>query len=243
LRERASACSLCGVVRPPDSCSPYPIAPLNDADPSNGWDAVAHVFIPQAGQSTIGATTVRRWASSFGPAATLLDLACGPGGPRAAALGGPERTIYAIDAAPQLTASYRQRFPRAQVACEPVQTSSLFGRTYDGILAWGLVFLLAPEDQMLLLHRVANALRPGGRFLFTAPAEMCEWPDSLTGRRSVALGRTAYEAELTRAGLALVGTELDEGANHYYHVHRRDDVSERGAASPSGPIRSPLATD
>ena len=70
--------------------------------------------------------------------------------------------------------------------CEPVQDSTFFGRTFVGAISIGLVFLLDGADQRQLFGNVANVLEPGGRFLFSAPREVCEWRDTLTDRtRSV----------------------------------------------------------
>lgn len=137
-------------------------------------------------------------------------------------------TVYAVDASPSMAAAFRSRFPQARVECAAVEESQFFGRTFDGVLAWGLIFLLAPEAQTNLIHKVARALKPGGRFLFTAPRQVCEWPDNLTGQASVSLGLEAYRQILEAAGLVLAGEAEDEGENHYYFAHKPggDGVSE-----------------
>jgi hypothetical protein len=83
-------------------------------------------------------------------------------------------------------------------------------------VAWGLLFLLSSDTQKLLIQRVARVLKPSGKFLFTAPSQPCTWPDAMTGRQSISLGFTAYEEILRAEGLTLMGTEMDEGDNHYY---------------------------
>jgi SAM-dependent methyltransferase len=135
-----------------------------------------------------------------------------------------------VDASPTLAAAFARRFPQAQVACEPAEESSLFGMTFDGIVAIGLLFLLAPDVQLVVIDRVAAALRPGGRFLFTAPAHACTWSDLLTGRPSVSLGADAYRRALADAGLNLVAEHVDEGENHYYEAARRAEESMPGLA-------------
>ena len=82
----------------------------------------------------------------------------------------------------------------------------------------GLIFLLAPDAQATLIHKTALALKPGGRFLFTAPRQACAWPDSLTRQTSVSLGSDRYREILASEGLSLVGETEDEGQNHYYLV-------------------------
>ena len=88
------------------------------------------------------------------------------------------------------------------------------------MLAWGLLFLLDPAAQALVIEKVARALEPQGRFLFTAPRQPLEWLDGMTGRRSQSLGEHTYERLLRDAGLTWVADAQDEGENHYYFVEK-----------------------
>ncbi len=185
-------------------------------DPSDGWEAVADAFIRDAHRSKVGVATIQSWVKSLREGAAILDLGCGPGGPRSDVLIDSGFAVYGVDASPSLARAFRLRYPTAHVACESVETSRFFGRAFDAAIAWGLMFLLPEESQRNLIHRVARALRPGGRFLFTAPAQHCTWADLATGRPSRSLGADAYVAELARAGLTLVGEYDDEGENHYF---------------------------
>jgi SAM-dependent methyltransferase len=194
---------------------------VTTSDPSNGYEAAAAEFIDRRSSSRIGVGTVRAWARALPPGASILDLGCGHGSPVAEALLDDGFEIYGVDASPTLSAAFRRRLPGAHIVCEPVEASSLFGRTFDGVIAIGLVFLLPADTQRDLLRRMAAALNPGGRLLFTAPAEVCVWADVLTGRESRSLGAAEYRAILTEAGLDLVGEHRDEGDNHYYDACRR----------------------
>jgi hypothetical protein len=78
------------------------------------------------------------------------------------------------------------------------------------------MFLLSEDKQWMLIERVGKALTPGGRFLFSAPAEACAWQDTLTGRSSLSLGSDAYERLLGRAGLRFETSYVDAGENHYF---------------------------
>lgn len=189
-------------------------------DPSNGYEAAAAKFMSLRTSSTIGATAVGDWARALPPGAAVLDLGCGHGVPISAALAAEGATLYGVDAAPGMVAAFRARFPEAQVECSAVEDSDFFGRTFDGIVAWGLMFLLTPEAQAHVIAKAAGALRPGGRFLFTSPAQRCDWSDNLTGRTSVSLGAAEYRRLLGAAGLELVRTAEDEGQNFYYDATR-----------------------
>jgi cyclopropane fatty-acyl-phospholipid synthase-like methyltransferase len=133
--------------------------------------------------------------------------------------------IYGVDASPSLTTAFRRKFPHAQVACEAVEDSRFFGRTFDGIIAAGLMFLLPAEVQRDVIRKVALALNPGGRFLFTSPTQTCTWKDVLTGRQSLSLGVEEYKAVLSAVGLTPIAEYVDEGDNHYYSACKPWDES------------------
>lgn len=186
-----------------------------DTDRSEGWDGVAAQFM--AARSTIGTAFVRSWArDNLPPSGVVVDVGCGSGVPIAQALIEDGFTVFGIDASPALIAAFRRRFPDMQTACEAAQDSVFFHRTFDAAVSIGLLFLLSADDQRKTVLRMANALRPGGRLLFSAPREACEWQDGLTGRRSKSLGSRDYERQLDAAGLHLVGCHCDEGGNNYF---------------------------
>jgi SAM-dependent methyltransferase len=128
--------------------------------------------------------------------------------------------VYGVDASPTMVAAFRARFPTVPVECAAVEDSDFFGRTFDGVVAWGLFFLFDVEDQRRLIGRIAGVLRSGGRLLFTAPSQSCSWRDAMTGRTSVSLGYEAYRKVLEAEGMLLVGTGSDEGENHYYFAQK-----------------------
>ena len=198
-------------------------------DRSNGWEAVASQLIALR-SATIGLTTLQKWIASLDVRGTVLDLGCGGGIPVSEALVSAGFDVYGIDAAPSLVAAFRHRFPNAHVACEAVEDSPFFDRSFDAAVAIGLLFLLPEQTQRDVVRRVAGVLKPGGRFLFTAPVEVGTWPDSLTGRPSVSLGIDGYKRLIDDAGLMLVGEYVDEGENHYYDT-RKDPTASRQTQS------------
>jgi cyclopropane fatty-acyl-phospholipid synthase-like methyltransferase len=194
-------------------------------DGSNGYEGIASIYV--AGRGTrplvgdaIGAATVRAWAQAFPPGATVLDLGSGPGEPSTRILQEAGLTTYAIDASPTMVAAFRERFPGVPIEQNTVEASTFFDRTFDGVLAWGILFLLTPVAQALVMEKVARALEPQGRFLFTAPRQPLEWLDAMTEHRSQSLGEHTYARLLRDAGLTWVADAQDEGENHYYVVEK-----------------------
>jgi 2-polyprenyl-3-methyl-5-hydroxy-6-metoxy-1,4-benzoquinol methylase len=184
-------------------------------DKSNGYEELAGEYARRR-SAVIGGTQVREWASSLPRGANVLDLGCGTGVPISEALMAEGCMVYGVDASPSLAASFRARFPSVPVACEAVEDSPFFGRTFDGVVSWGLMFLLPLELQPLVIGKVSRALAPGGSFMFTSPAQECSWIDVLTRRPSASPGADAYRRMMADHGLTLVRELEDEGENHYY---------------------------
>lgn len=192
-------------------------------DPSNGYERVAAKFLAGRGRApatAVGVMHVRNWARGLPRGAAVLDLGCGPGIPITKALIDEGLDVYGVDAAPSLVAAFRRNFPEATVACESVLDSSFFDRTFDGVVAWGLMFLLQPGEQRELIERIGAALAPGGRLLFTSPALPLSWNDIMTGLESRSLGAAEYRKLLSAAGVSVVAEYEDEGQNHYFDALR-----------------------
>jgi 2-polyprenyl-3-methyl-5-hydroxy-6-metoxy-1,4-benzoquinol methylase len=195
-------------------------------DRSNGYERVAVEFLAGRGRARstgIGARTVRDWASTLQRGATVIDLGCGSGLPITEVLVAEGLNVYAIDAAPSLVQAFRRNLPNIPVACEAVEDSPFFGRTFDGVVAWGLMFLLSPEEQRRLIQRIADILMPGGQLLFTSCAQPLVWNDAMTGLESRSLGAAEYWRQLSAVGLSVNSEYEDEGENHYFDAFKKGD--------------------
>ena len=192
----------------------------SSADDSAGYQEVADEFIALRSASRIGAGAVEEWAARLPPGSAVLDLGCGHGVPVSEVLIQAGQRVYGVDASPTLVAAFRSRFPEVEVECARVQDSHFFGGSFQGVVAWGLIFLLSPDEHGALIRKVAGVLDPGGEFLFTAPWQEARWEDVLAGGRSVSLGAERYRSLLEEAGLELLDQGADEGGNHYFRAVR-----------------------
>ena len=192
-------------------------------DPSNGYESIAAEYIAGRGSRPgvgIGVREVREWARTVRAGGAVLDLGCGPGYPITQLLVEAGLAVHAVDASPSMVAKFTARFPAVPVECNSAERSNFFGRKFDGVIAWGLLFLLRPAAQAQVIGKVASALVPGGQFVFTAPPQICDWSDAMTDQRSESLGAEAYRRLLKAGGLLLSGETEDEGENHYYVAFR-----------------------
>lgn len=187
-------------------------------DKSNGYEAIAEHFVG-ARTPSIGPSTVRDWSKRLDRGASVLELGCGFG-VISTVLVEEGFALSLVDASPTLLGKFRERFPDVPAECGAAEESAFFDRTFDAVVAWGLLFLLPEETQRALIRKVAGALKPGGRFLFTAENRALEWEDSLTGLRSVSLAPEEYVRWMEASGLEMDGTDQDVGGNFYYFARR-----------------------
>ena len=188
-------------------------------DRSNGYEGIAAAFVSTR-SPIIGVKRVRDWAKTLPRGAAVVDLGCGPGVPITEALVAEGLSVYGVDAAPSFVQAFRCNLPNTLIACEAVQDSKFFDRTFDGVLAWGFMFVLSPEDQRRLIQRIGDILVPGGRLLFTSPAEIGSGTDIMTGREFHSLGAEEYRQRLSAVGLTVAREYQDEGQNHYFDAFK-----------------------
>ena len=188
-------------------------------DLSNGYDGESEGFIANR-SPTIGVSVVRSWARSLPPGARVLKVGCGDGIPITQALLREGLAVHAVEASPKMVSAFRRNFPSASVSCKAAEQLYDLGLKFDAALAWGLMFLLTPEKQEVVIQNIGDALTRAGRFLFTSPREAVTWVDVRTGRLSESLGVSRYQSLLSSAGLSLVAEYDDEGSNHYFEAEK-----------------------
>jgi len=193
-------------------------------DRSNGYEAVSKEFLERRGSRTrsvgIGVKEVRKWARTLPRGGSVLELGCGPGLPITVVLVEEGLQVFGVDAAPSFVVAFQRNLPGTPILCEAVQDSKFFDRTFDAVLAWGLMFLLNVEDQHRLIQRIVEILAPGGRLLFTSTAQPAIWNDAMTGLESVSLGAERYRGLLGAVGISVEAEYEDVGENHYFDAFK-----------------------
>ena len=189
-------------------------------DDSNGYEQVAAHFMSARNPRT-GVAIIREWSRTLPPRSAILDLGCGHGVPISQTLMEEGFTVFGVDGSRTLTEAFRKRFPNAFVECAAVEDSEFFQRTFAGVVACGLMFLMPEDTQSRVIHKIARALDPNGKFLFTSPKEIVKWRDALTDRESLSLGAKRYHEILNTEDLDVVGERSDEGGNHYCLASKR----------------------
>ncbi len=187
-------------------------------DKSNGYEGVASHFLKGRGLAIngIGKSTVRKWALTLQPGSVILDIGCGTGIPVSKVLVDVGMKVYGIDASPTLANAFHENFPDLPITCEAAEESAFFGRQFDGIISVGLMFLLSEEAQMVVISKASAALKPSGKFVFTATYVAHTWNDIMTDQPSISLGAEKYRALTAASGLSIIDEFEDEGGNYYF---------------------------
>lgn len=171
-------------------------------------------------RSDTGLDIVSQWIKTLPSGGTVLELGCGFGAPISMMLIERGFDVCGVEPSPKLAAEFKRRLPGASIACEAAEASAFFGKPFDAVLTIGIIFILAPDVQRSVIKKVEDTLKPEGRFLFTAPRQICDWQDTLTGRMSWSLGEEEYKILAANPDMSGIATHVDDGENHYYEMFK-----------------------
>ncbi|WMW80316.1 class I SAM-dependent methyltransferase [Undibacterium cyanobacteriorum] len=184
--------------------------------PQSSYESHAGKFIELRSVSSIGVETLQSWSDRLTSPARILDIGCGSGKPLGITLAGRGHLLFGIDCSATLAKLYEQTVPKSRVECANFLKSDCFHLKFDATIAIGVIFLLTSEQQQEMIRKIASCLAPKGHVLFTAPTQVHQWKDVITGSISTSLGREQYLKIGIESGLRLVDEYQDEGGNHYY---------------------------
>jgi SAM-dependent methyltransferase len=162
-------------------------------------------FVGQEGFMTAGEIRALAVQVGVGPEVMVLDVCCGIAGPGRFLTRELGCVYLGVDASASAIALARERAGDLSCRFAIAHVPPLPAGSFDVVLL--VETMLAFEDKDELLHGIAEALRPGGRFAFTleegpplTPAERAAMPDADT------VWLTPFEemvVSLERAGLVV----------------------------------------
>jgi cyclopropane fatty-acyl-phospholipid synthase-like methyltransferase len=186
------------------------------------YDQIHDWFGETRGQ-TIGVAEVGNFLAPLPAGSAVLDAGCGTGLPIAGLMIERGLKVCAIDSSARMIASFRKNFPDVKTECARLQESNMFDRSFNAIVAWGVLFHLSADDQAIVLGKFARALSPGARLLFTSGKEDGERDGEMRGVHFhyVSLGSRRYTAILHGNGMQMISEFFGEGENYYYVAEKR----------------------
>ena len=169
-----------------------------------------------------GVNSVKSAFSFLGDRSTVVDLGCGTGIPLTATLNNIGLRVIGVDSSPKMIGAFKKNLPGCETQLTPIQDYVFSNNTISGVLCWGCMFHLPPEDQISVLNNVFSSVSIGGRFLFTSAKEK----DSTTGEMDgvtfsyCSLGSDKYNELAINAGWKLIHESEDEDKNYEYLFER-----------------------
>jgi SAM-dependent methyltransferase len=168
----------------------------------------------------VGVPEVEALTASLSPGACVLDAGCGNGVPLTRVLIAGGCRVFAV--------------------CAHIETCDFGGRTFDGAIAWGIIFHLTLDQQRQAIANIASVLKPAAPFLFTSGDEPGDDPMGITGQMNgvtfpyFSYGADSYRRMLGEAGCALEHTHIDAGKNMYYLARKHAEGT--GFVPPARPL-------
>jgi SAM-dependent methyltransferase len=171
---------------------------------------------------TIGVPEVTALASALPRGARVLDVGCGTGLPLTRTLLSLGCQVVAVDSSPRMLERFRVNCPDTPFVCGAIQSCDLGGIEFDAAIAWGVLF--DQDEQAKAIARLAQALKAGGRLLFTSgdrDGSIQGLPMNGVPFRYWSFSVEGYRSLLEAHGIELEGTHADAGQNIYYGAVKR----------------------
>jgi SAM-dependent methyltransferase len=155
--------------------------------------------------------------------ASVLDIGCGNGIPLTQLLVNAGFHVVGVDSSSKMLEKFRANLPHTPALYGTIQSCDLGGRVFDAAISWGMLFHLTPGEQARTFAKLADALKPGGLFLFTAGDKDGEIEGAMNGVvfHYFSFSVEGYRGLLDEHRFTLIDTHADAGQNTYYLARRR----------------------
>ena len=187
------------------------------------YDLIADWYAADRNED-VGVPEVTALAAALPPGAAVLDAGCGNGMPITRALLAAGCTVVGVDSSERMLEHFRRNFPDTRAVLSTIQACEFEAATFDGAVAWGVLFHLPHEEQAKAVAKIANSLKAGGLFLFTSgevDGDKEGLPMNGVPFHYFSFSPGNYRALLAEHALTLIDVHTDRAANTYY-LARKD---------------------
>ena len=171
-----------------------------------------------ARSSSVGVEVVRNLFVGLPQGSTIVDYGCGTGRPLTAVLLEMGFKVIGVDSSQKMIASYGKSFPEAAAYQMPIQEFPIKDHQVTGVVCWGCLFHLTPNQQQQVLASIFSSIGQGGLLLFTSALEAGETTGEMDEVRFSyhSLGSDAYKQIANGYGWKLLFESYDEYDNYLY---------------------------
>jgi len=151
--------------------------------------------------------------------ATVLDIGCGTGEPIGRYLIDQGHQFTGVDAAPEMIAICKDRFPQGTWRVADMRLLSL-DRAFQGILAWDSFFHLCHDDQRRMFPVFRKHAAPRAALLFTTGPAHGEAVGTLQGEPlyHASLASAEYRLLLDENGFEVVAHVVEDPACGHHTI-------------------------
>jgi|LakMenE18May11ns_1017448.scaffolds.fasta_scaffold9617806_1 2-polyprenyl-3-methyl-5-hydroxy-6-metoxy-1,4-benzoquinol methylase len=180
----------------------------------------------------IGIEDVSRLVASLPHGATILDLGCGDGIPISRFLIERGFSLYGIDSSSKMIEQFARNLPGVPSECLDLLQSGLFGRDFDAIIAYGLMFHFPPTKQEAVIAKVSEHLIEGGTFLFNSSSEQGETASKMNAVEVAhwSMSAAQYAQALHKHHLVLASEYEDKQSGTYVYVAEKRTMNPNKAS-------------
>ncbi len=183
------------------------------------YDLIADWYGSERDAQT-GVPEAKDLASSISPGSRILDAGCGNGIPITRVLLDFGHYVTGLDSSNVMLGRFRANFPQTPAILGSLQSCPFADAYFDAAIAWGVMFHLKPDDQILAIGSIGRVLKTHAPFLFTSgDSDGFEAKEGLMNGvtfRYYSFSIENYRRLLSEHGLALKDVHTDKSKNTYY---------------------------
>jgi SAM-dependent methyltransferase len=179
--------------------------------------------------SSGGVPEARALAASLHQRSRILDVGCGNGIPLTQVFLAGGHDVVGLDSSAEMLARFQVNCSATPAVRARVQQCPFRDASFDGALAWGMMFHLPQRDQIEAIASVSRVLKAGAPFLFTAGDEDDDSGTHVGVMNGVEFHYYSFRADdyrriLADHGCTLLDRHHDSGENLYYLARKLPDT-------------------
>ena len=148
---------------------------------ARGYDEIVDAYLDQFGKSSVRAVKLAAVVTHLAPGAAVLDLGCGAGVPVARELARLGFDVTGVDASIGQIERARQNAPQARFILGDMASVDFAAGAFDAVVAFYAITHLPRSEHEPLIRKIADWLRPGGRFLASFGTVEGDWSGEWLG--------------------------------------------------------------